>query len=57
MPRPLRPYDTIKQAVRQDVAVSKFRVTREQAAELKRIEQREGKDAGLRFLLTVLKSK
>lgn len=57
MPRPLRPYDTIKEAVRQDVAVSKFRVTREQAAELKKIERRDGQGAGLAYLLGILRLK
>lgn len=49
-----RPYDTIKTAVRSGVGVSRFRITREQAEEIKRVQKEEGHQAATLALLRML---
>ena len=55
MPKPARPVDVINSAQKNGVALSRFRITKEQAAELWRIEHKEGQAGGLRFLLEIFK--
>lgn len=48
------PYQTVKTAVRSGVAVSRFRITKEQAEEIRRIERENGKSAATARLLQIL---
>jgi hypothetical protein len=47
MPKPARPHDVVDQAARQSVAVGRYRITKEQGSEIKRIEREEGTNAAL----------
>jgi hypothetical protein len=53
--RPLKPHDIVNQATKNGVGLGRLKISREQAAELRRIEAREGKDAGLKFILNLLR--
>ena len=46
--------DLGRNAVRSGVATSRFTITKEQAAELRRIEDKEGQAGGLRYILKLL---
>ncbi len=54
MPNPAKPHDVINQAAKQGVAVGRYRITKEQGAEIKRIELEKGHDQALRRLLVFL---
>jgi hypothetical protein len=49
--------DMATRAVRQGVVTSRFSITREQAAELKKIEAHGGQPAGLQYVLKLLAAK
>jgi hypothetical protein len=49
--------DVATKAARQGVATSRFRITREQAAELRRIEADQGQEGGSRYVLKLLAAK
>lgn len=53
----MRPPIVIENARKNSVAVQRIRINRQQGEQLKRIEVRDGKDAGLRYLLSILKLK
>ena len=50
----MRPPLLIENARKNSVAAQRIRICRQQGEELKRIEARDGKDAGLRYLLSIL---
>ncbi len=56
MPQPAGPHDVINQAAKQGVAVCRYRITKKQGAEIKRIERKEGTNAALRQLLEFLQT-
>jgi hypothetical protein len=56
MPRSVRPVDVANQAIRNGVGSARFKISREQADKLRKIEARDGKEAGLTFLLKLLRS-
>jgi hypothetical protein len=55
MPRPAKPHDVINQATKQGIAVCRYRITKEQGAEIKRIEREQGHDQAIRQLLEFLR--
>jgi hypothetical protein len=54
MPKPARPVDVANQAIRNGVGTATFKITRDQASEIKKIEAKHGPDAALRQLLKFL---
>ena len=57
MPKPARPHDIINDAAGKGVSISRFKISREQGAEIKKIEQTQGQDAALAELLRILRLK
>lgn len=55
MPKPARPVDVINSAVRGGTGIGRFRISKEQAAELRKAEERGGQAEGLKVLLTILR--
>jgi hypothetical protein len=55
MPKPLGLHDVINQAAKQGVSVGRYRITKEQGAEIKRIEREQGHDQALAALLRMLR--
>jgi hypothetical protein len=47
---------SVNQAAKQGVAVGCYRITKEQGAEVKRIEREQGHDAALRLILKLVRS-
>lgn len=55
MPKPARPVDVVNQAAKNGVGMARFRIRRDQAAEIKKLEREHGQDAALRYLLSIIK--
>jgi hypothetical protein len=54
MPKPARPHDIINDAAKKGVSMARFRITKAQGNEIKRIGREQGHDAALRRLLELL---
>jgi hypothetical protein len=57
MPKPTGLHDVINNAARKGVSVTRFRITKEQGAEIRRIEREEGANAALRRILELLRAR
>jgi hypothetical protein len=55
MPKPTL-HDVINSAARKGVSVTRFRITKDQGAEIKRIEREQGHDQAIRRLLELLRT-
>ncbi|HVS89742.1 MAG TPA: hypothetical protein VHF01_16165 [Candidatus Acidoferrum sp.] len=54
MPKPATPVTVMNDAARKGVSIGRFRITKAEGEEIKRIEREQGHDAAVRRLLEIL---
>ncbi len=54
VPKPTTPVTVINDAARKGVSIGRFRITKAQGEEIKRIEREQGHDTALRLVLEML---